>query len=126
VNEESSDIAILFGNLDGSFQAPQLFSLGEFPTSVAVGDFNRDGALDLSAIDGSYDNVVVSLGIGDGTFQTPQSFSVSEDARSEPLAIAAGDFNRDGALDIVTTVSGFISETVVPYAVSVLIQQKAQ
>lgn len=127
VNEESSDIAILFGNRDGSFEAPQRFNLGDFPTTVAVGDFNRDGALDLSAIDGSPDNVVVSLGNGDGSFQTPQSFSVGERERSGTLAISVGDFNRDGALDIVTTTAGFISETgVVPDTISVLIQQTAQ
>ncbi len=126
-NEESGDIAILFGNRDGSFQAPQHFNLGDFPSEVAVGDFNRDGALDLSAIDAGLDNVVVSLGNGDGSFQTPQSFSVREDVRRDVLGISLGDFNRDGALDIVTTLLGFESETgVVPYTISVLIQQKAQ
>jgi len=128
INEESRDISILFGNLDGSFQAPQSLHLGDFPSSVAVGDFNRDGALDLSAITGDLDddNVVVSLGNGDGSFHTPQFFSARADTRSGVNQIAVGDFNRDGALDIVTTVSGFISDTVVPYKISVLIQQKSQ
>ena len=127
VNEESGDIAILFGNRDGSFHAPQHFSLGDFPTEVAVGDFNRDGALDLSASDAGLDNVVVSLGNGDGSFQTPQSFSVREDVRRDVLGISIGDFNRDGALDIVATLLGFISETgVVPYTISVLVQQRVQ
>ena len=126
-NEESGDIAILFGNRDGSFQAPHHFELGDFPSEIAVGDFNRDGALDLSATDAGLDNVVVSLGNGDGSFQTPQSFSVREDARRDVLGISVGDFSRDGALDIVTTLLGFISETgVVPYTISVLIQQKSQ
>ena len=127
VNEESGDIAILFGNRDGTFQAPQHFDLGDFPTEVAIGDFNRDGALDLSASDAGLDNVVVSLGNGDGSFQTPQSFSVRDDVRRDVRGISVGDFNRDGALDIVTTLQGFISETgVVPYTISVLIQQEAQ
>lgn len=125
VNEESGNISILPGNRDGSFQPPQHFYLGDRPTSVAVGDFNRDGALDLCAVGGNFDNVLVSLGNGDGSFQPSQSFSAGEDLRFGIIAIATGDFNRDGALDIVTTAPGWRSgDIVMPDTISVLFQQK--
>jgi len=40
--------------------------------------------------------VSVLLGRGDGTFEAPQSFP----AGSSPSAIALGDFNGDGAVDL--------------------------
>lgn len=128
VNEESGDVSILPGNRDGSFQAPRQLDLGGFPGSVAVGDFNRDGALDLSAIVGDPeddDNVVVLIGHGDGSFDSPQYFAARKDRHRGVNGIAVGDFNRDGALDMVTTLLG-TDFPVVPYAVSVLTQRRSQ
>ena len=68
-------IAILLGNGDGTFQNPIDYSLSFGGTeSLAVGDFNRDGKLDLvlSDWDNTASNVYVGLGNGDGTFQPPQ------------------------------------------------------
>ena len=42
--------------------------------------------------------VGVSAGNGDGTLQYPRQTFVGE----EPFSVALGDFNMDGALDIVT------------------------
>jgi len=71
-----------------------------------VGDFNRDGELDLAVADyGSNDQsttvtvtttVSVLLGNGDGTFQAAQTF----EAGSGPYFLAMGDFNGDGKLDL--------------------------
>ena len=62
--------------------------------SGTMGDFNRDGRLDLVA---SYAGLVsVLLGAGDGTFEPSGSFPVGVD----PTSIAVGDFNRDGNPDL--------------------------
>ncbi|MFE1886931.1 FG-GAP repeat domain-containing protein, partial [Streptomyces diastatochromogenes] len=47
------------------------YAVGDVPASVAVGDFNGDGKLDLVTANANSDNVSVLPGIGDGTFAGP-------------------------------------------------------
>ena len=69
------------------------------PVSVAVGDFNRDGKLDLVVANNYSNNVSVLLGNGDGSFHAAVNYGGTPNAAS--LAIA--DFNGDGKLDLVVT-----------------------
>jgi Chitobiase/beta-hexosaminidase C-terminal domain/FG-GAP-like repeat/FG-GAP repeat len=120
----SSTVSVLLGNHDGSFKPPVAFAAGSNPVSVAVGDFNRDGRLDLAVANYGADNyysdtvastVSILLGNGDGTFQLPQAF----EAGSGPHAVAVGDFNRDGILDLV--VADYGPQTLRGTTVSILI-----
>ena len=87
-------LSILLGNGDGTFQAALDYVAGSTPSSVAVGDFNGDGFLDVAVL--NPDAVVVLLGNGDGTFQMPHSYGIPTDA----VCVAAGDFNGDGIFDL--------------------------
>jgi hypothetical protein len=88
--------AILLGNGDGTFSAAQAFDVGQGPSSIAVGDFDGDGKLDLAVTNLTDDTVSVLLGNGDGTFQTQQVNTTG----AAPMAVAVGDFNGDGKLDL--------------------------
>jgi VCBS repeat protein/FG-GAP repeat protein len=85
------------------FQAAVVYRTGVAPNSLAVGDFNSDGVADLVVVNApggsATDSIRVLLGNGDGTFSpagaTPGTANLS--------AVATGDFNGDGNLDIVVT-----------------------
>src|SRR5713101_2887005 len=57
-----------------SFGAKTDFGTGSFPFSVAVGDFNGDGKLDLAVANFSGDTVSILLGAGTGTFGLKTDF----------------------------------------------------
>ena len=102
----SSNVTVLLGNGSGGFTAApgSPFAVGNDPLSVAVGDFNGDGKLDLATANYSGDNVTVLLGNGSGGFSAaPGSpFAVG----SNPRWVAVGDFNGDGMLDLATANGG--------------------
>jgi hypothetical protein len=63
-NDNTSDISVLIGNGDGTFQQPSVtYVAGSNPSSIAVGDFNGDGVTDLAvAISGS-NTISILLGV---------------------------------------------------------------
>src|SRR5713226_9643456 len=72
-----------------SFSPPVSYTAGVQPLSVAVGDLNGDGKLDLAVANFLSNSVSVLLGNGDGTFQTAHNFAVGGSA----YFVAMGDFN---------------------------------
>jgi hypothetical protein len=62
-------------------------------------DFNGDGKLDLAGLWAK--TAAIMLGNGDGTFQAMVEYPVADWNQ----ALAAGDFNRDGALDLIVTIN---------------------
>jgi hypothetical protein len=76
--------------------------------SVATGDFNGDGKLDLVVLDDG--GFSVSLGNGDGTFQKATFYSTRL-----AYSLAVADFNNDGKLDIVVANENLNPSTVSVY-----------
>ncbi len=105
-----ASISILLGNGDGSFQPQAEYPVPWHPASVALGDLNEDGNLDLAianaTIDshGSINTVTTMLGNADGTFQPPQEWSLND--AFGPLQIALGDFTGSGHLDMTVAAWG--------------------
>jgi len=93
---------VMLGNGDGTFQPGTIVYLpgeGVGELVPVLGDFNGDGNLDLAVAEpysetGQY---IILLGNGDGTFQT----QVETDSTSNVGAMAVGDFNGDGKLDLI-------------------------
>ncbi len=78
------------------------YGTGSGSQSVAVGDFNGDGMLDL-AVANLYSNTVsVLLGKGDGTFKPKVDYPTG----LNPASVAVGDFNGDGRVDLVVATAG--------------------
>ena len=91
-------VEVLLGKGDGSFQPNHLIlPVGPTPFSVAAGDFDGNGALDLVTAN-SNGTVSVLLGNGDGSFRPRVDLAVG----GVPRAVAVGDFNGDGKLDVAT------------------------
>ena len=92
-------VTILLSNGDGTFtQATSSpISVGEFPASIAVGDFNGDGKLDLVIENVASENLTILLGKGNGTFTR---VTESPATGIEPGQVVVGDFNGDGKLDL--------------------------
>lgn len=103
-------ISLLMGKPDGTFQAGNNYAAGIGSTSIAVGDFNGDGKLDLAvgaAINGDIfnpqSNVTILTNNGSGGFSVASSFNVGP-LGTIPISIAAADFNNDGRLDLAIAV----------------------
>ena len=91
-------MAILLGDGRGGFVSAGTFSSGGSDLrTLAVGDFNGDGKLDL-LVDNYNSSVGLLLGNGSGGFG-PVTIVDSGHYAQE---IAVGDFNHDGKLDFAT------------------------
>ncbi|HLJ96284.1 MAG TPA: VCBS repeat-containing protein [Gemmataceae bacterium] len=98
--------SILLGNGNGSFQTPTSYVTGRLAYSVAVGDWNSDGHLDLAVTGVDQEGngtVAILLGNSDGTFAAAQRYAIV----SEAYSLALRDVNGDGLPDLaVGTVLG--------------------
>ena len=91
--------SILLNNGSGAFGAPTSFATGVNARSVAIGDFNRDGRLDLAVANEGFFNISTLLGNGNGTFQA----AVNYPAGSAPRFVTTSDVDGDGILDLAVT-----------------------
>jgi Bacterial Ig-like domain (group 3)/FG-GAP-like repeat len=106
-------VSIYLGNGDGTFTPAAPLPVGQegngLTNVMVTGDFNGDGHLDLAVLeqpavaDGPCP-IAIFLGNGDGTFTAAPSLS----AAYLSYAIAVGDFNGDGKLDLVTANIGSV------------------
>lgn len=84
---------------NGTFAAGTSYLLTGSGTSVidtSVGDFNRDGKLDIAASPTGAAGIQIFLGVGDGTFTTGMTITTAAGQTS-----TVGDVNGDGYLDFI-------------------------
>jgi uncharacterized protein (TIGR03437 family) len=105
-------VTVLLGDGTGRFTVAtgSPFTVGSFPISVAVGDFNGDGFQDLATANEASNNVTVLLGNGSGGFTAAASSPFA--AGANPYFVVVADFNGDGIQDLVTANEGSSTVTV--------------
>src|SRR5690349_13147249 len=109
LGSSGTNVSLLLGNGDGTFQSAVNYVTGFGPSFVAASDLNGDGKLDLIvANQGMMTNVAdlvngsvsVLLGNGDGTFQPSVNYIDGMSA----LSVAVSDLNGDGKLDVAVAI----------------------
>jgi hypothetical protein len=91
-------ITVGLGKGDGTFSVTTI-ATGIGGSGIAVGDFNKDGKLDIVLANTPANVVSLFLGNGDGTFQPEVDFAVDPN----PNNISIADVNNDGNLDLLVT-----------------------
>jgi len=112
-------VAVLIGRGDGSFHAACDYHVGFAPYTVAGGDFNQDGVVDLAVVCfQSHNNrdLAILHGRGDGTFEPSAFFRVESGLTYDKNSLPDGspryaspgltsldvvDVDQDGFLDVV-------------------------
>jgi uncharacterized repeat protein (TIGR01451 family) len=111
-NRTSNNVSVVLGNGDGTFGPPAFFGLGTgtSPSYVIAADLDGDGNLDLVTTNEGSSNVSVLAGNGDGTFGAAANFSTP--GAGGASAVALGEFNGDGLLDLAVSNSSTSNITV--------------
>ncbi len=105
-------LSLLLGGGDGTFGQPITFDCCGEPRSLATGDFNVDGILDVAipfrSVYPNPDGVAILLGSGDGTFRRGPTFFADQfdPPHNNPQFVAVGDFNGDGLPDLAVADNG--------------------
>jgi len=107
-NYFSSDVSILLGNGNGTFQNAVNYPSASLPNNITATDLDGDSYLDLVTTVDVGSLISVFRGRGDGTFEAKVDFNVGQSGQSDvSKAVAAEDFNGDTLMDLAVAVDMF-------------------
>lgn len=99
-------VAVYLNDGAAHFASPYVRTIGGTPGSLVAADFDRDGRLDLAVADGAGPTAWVLWNDGAGAFSGASELTIAEPGYLA-AAVAAGDFNRDGHMDLAVTANRF-------------------
>ena len=97
-NFGTATLGVHIGGGDGTFLPEQRYDVNANPVAVIGGDWNADGVTDIAVGYISDGMVSLFLGRGDGSLSRAQEYSLGGS-----WGLVAGDFDKDGRLDIAGT-----------------------
>ncbi|CAF1210047.1 unnamed protein product [Adineta ricciae] len=105
-NWESDNIAIFYGNGNGTFVLAAFYSTGtgSQPSTVTIGDLNGDYNLDVVVANSGTSHIFMLYGYGNGTFGDEVSYPLGYE--SAPYSVALTDLNQDRKIDMVVACYG--------------------
>ena len=110
-NTQASSVSILLGRGDGTFEPQQEVSISSAARGIAVLDVDGDGDVDIATASPGNGLLTILLNDGNGVFGSSSTFGTGSAAE---WALAAGDMNDDGILDLVA--GGQSSQRIYVYA----------
>ena len=102
IDSASSNVGILLGYGNESFSIMKTYPVGKYSSleSLAIGDIDNDGILDIVVTASAFGIIGFLIGNGDGTFKDFKTSAIDIDSQLNYITLA--DLNGDNQLDIVT------------------------
>lgn len=100
-NSGTNTVGVFLGSGNGTFFDVDTYFTEDdaYILSVALGDFNNDGHVDIVAANADMDTVGFLFGYGNGKYRESVIFPTG--GTSYPYYLATGDLNRDSYIDVV-------------------------
>ena len=102
VNYGTGSASLLLGKFYSQFETARTISLVGGARAPTAGDFNRDGRLDFATVTSDSNNTSIVLG-SSSCVPSCDTFALrpATYAATSPVAVATGDFDRNGWMDVV-------------------------
>jgi uncharacterized repeat protein (TIGR01451 family) len=99
----ATNIAVLFGNADGTFASAVALQSGPSPTFVVLGDFDHNGTIDIAVPNTGTNHISILKNNGNRSFSAPVFITLPQNVfRLRQL----DDVNGDGLPDLGVTTNG--------------------
>jgi hypothetical protein len=106
----ANNVVVFLTQPDGTYGPAQPHAVGSFPSSVAAGDLNNDGWIDIVAANASTDDVSVLVASAPGVFLPQVRHPVGDNPRRVQLA----RLRTGGPLDAVVTLASADYQVILP------------
>jgi flagellin len=97
----SGGVGVFFGNGNGTFGVRQSYITGQAYSTIATGDFDGDGKVDVVASRADTNYALIAYGTGNGTVRSSSTIQIADSGAA--ISVVVGDLDGDGRSDLVAT-----------------------